>query len=160
MASLDSAVVDLSSGAPDFAAAAPSLASSWLGYDQNPGFFDQDPPLSALPAFAAASGREAIKGPQVREQTIRRALQAIPVRQEARLPETDDVLRAKSLLFFYGLQDRWGPDTFGKALRHMLYARRGGGFDIHDLIAAFEAGNASELCAVCASLDEASGRAC
>src|SRR6267378_6014679 len=45
MASLDTMVVDLSGGTPKLAAAvAPSLASSWLGYAQNPGFYGQEPP--------------------------------------------------------------------------------------------------------------------
>jgi hypothetical protein len=138
LASADTVMADLSSGAPVMSAVAPSLASSWLGYDQNPGFFEQSPPLSALPAFAAAQGREAVEGPQVRVEIIRRALQALPVSRAARQQETDATLRAKSFLFFYGLQDRYGPDTFDKALSHMLYARAGHGFDLEDLIAALE----------------------
>jgi hypothetical protein len=138
MASQDTAMVDLTGGTPEIAAAAPSLASSWLGYAQNPGFFEQTPPLSALPAFAASRGREAVEGPQVRAQIIRRLLRVIPANSPARQPEADDVLRAKSLLFFYGLQDRYGPEIFSAALTHMLDARRGGGFDLDDLIAAFE----------------------
>ena len=43
-------------------ATAPALAASWLGYGQNPGFYEQDPPLSAFPAFAAAVGDEALNG--------------------------------------------------------------------------------------------------
>jgi len=39
------------------ALAGPALASGWLGYGQNPGFYEQQPPMSALPAFAAASLR-------------------------------------------------------------------------------------------------------
>jgi len=140
MASADTVMADLSSGPPEIAAgAAPSLASSWLGYGQNPGFYEQSPPLSALPAFAAARGREAVQGPQVRTETIRRALQLIPARAaDSRKPEDDSIMRAKSLLFFYGLQDRYGQDSCNKALSHMLYARRGGGFNMADLIAAFE----------------------
>jgi hypothetical protein len=139
MASSDSLMVDLSGGTPEIAAAAaPSLASSWLGYGQNPGFFEQAPPLSALPAFAAASGREAVQGPQVRAETIRRTLRAIPLHDEPRKPEDAAVLRAKSLLFFYGLQDLYGLEAFNNALHHILYARRGGGFDLDDLISAFE----------------------
>ncbi len=138
MASQDTAMVDLSGGTPEIAAAAPSLASSWLGYGQNPGFFEQTPPLSALPAFAASRGREAVEGPQVRAQIVRRLLRAIPATPQPRQPEADDVLRAKSLLFFYGLQDRYGQQVFSAALSHMLDARRGGGFDLADLIAAFE----------------------
>jgi len=138
MASQDTAMVDLSGGAPEIAAAAPPLASSWLGYGQNPGFFEQTPPLSALPAFAASRGREAVEGPQVRAQIVRRLLRAIPASPNPPLPESSDVLRAKSLLFFYGLQDRYGQQAFSSALRHMLEARRGGGFDLDDLIAAFE----------------------
>jgi hypothetical protein len=139
MASLDTVMVDPRSGAPkNLSAAAPSLASSWLGYGQNPGFYEQDPPLSALPAFAASQGREAVQGPQVRVDTIRRSLTVIPLRGAPDKPEDAAVIRAKSLLFFFALQDRYGQDTFNKALSHMLYARRGGGFDLDDLIAAFE----------------------
>lgn len=138
MASQDAVMVDLSGGALQIAAAAPSLASSWLGYGQSPGFFEQTPPLSALPAFAAARGREAIEGPQVRARIIHRLLEAIPASAAPRQPETGDVLRAKSILFFYALQDHYGQQTFRAALSHMLSARRGGGFDLDDLIAAFE----------------------
>jgi hypothetical protein len=138
MASQDTAMVDLSGGSPQIAAAAPSLASSWLGYGQNPGFFEQTPPLYALPAFAASRGREAVEGSQVRAQIIRRLLHAIPANATPHQPEADDVVRAKSILFFYGLQDRYGQQVFSAALRHMLEARRGGGFDLDDLIASFE----------------------
>jgi hypothetical protein len=143
MAALDTVMVDLTNGTPEIAAAAaPSLASSWLGFGQNPGFYEQDPPLSALPAFAAASGREAVQGAQIRGEIIRHVLSLVPVRpatqKQPQAPEDGVALRAKSLLFFYGLQDRYGQDTFDKALSHMLYARRGGGFNLNDLIAAFE----------------------
>jgi hypothetical protein len=141
MASLDTIMVDFTAGVPQIlAAAAPSLASGWLGYDQNPGFFEQDPPLSALPAFAAARGRESVEGPKVRGQIIRRALAEIPQPPATApgKPEDPSVVRAKSLLFFYGLQDSYGPAVFDKAVTHMLTARRGGGFDLDDLIAAFE----------------------
>jgi hypothetical protein len=138
MASQDTAMVDLSAGTPEIAAAAPSLASSWLGYGQNPGFFEQIPPLFALPAFAVSLGHEAVEGPHVRAQILRRLLRVIPVNPASRQPESDDVVRAKSLLFFYGLQDRYGEQVFSAALSHMLDARRGGGFDLDDLIAAFE----------------------
>jgi len=58
MISQDTIVVDLSAGAPSLAAAAaPSLAASWLGYAQNPAFFEQTPPLTMFPAFAAAGRR-------------------------------------------------------------------------------------------------------
>jgi len=139
LASLDSVMVDVSAGAPEIAAAAgPALASSWLGYGQNPGFFEQDPPLSALPTFAASRGREAAQGIEVRSETIRRALRMVPVHIEPKKSEDDAVIRAKSLLFFFGLQDRYGQEAFNKALSHMLYARRSRGFDLDDLIAAFE----------------------
>ena len=139
LASLDTVMVDVTAGAPEIAATAgPSLASSWLGYGQNPGFFEQDPPLSALPAFAASRGREAEQGSQVRAETIRRAISLVPVHNDTKKPEDATVVRAKSLLFFFGLQDRYGQDAFDKALSHMLYARRGGGFDLDDLIAALE----------------------
>jgi hypothetical protein len=138
MASLDTVMVDLAGGPPVIASAAPSLASSWLGYDQNPGFFEQSPPLSALPAFAAARGREAVEGPPIRAEVIRRALRLVPADPRDRQREDEAALRAKSFLFFYGLQDRYGREIFDKAISHMLYARAGRGFDLNDLIAAFE----------------------
>ena len=145
MASVDTLVVDFTVGAPRLAATvAPSLAASWLGYGQNPGFYEQVPPLSLFPVFAAAIGREALAGPSYRGQVIRRALLRIP-RNPAPQPassrtkeEDPAVVRAKSFLFFYALQDHYGPETFRKAITHMLDARRGRGFDISDLIAAFD----------------------
>jgi len=139
MASFDTVMVDFTAGAPQIAAAAPSLAASWLGYGRNPGFFEQEPPLSALPAFAAARGREAAAGSEARAETIRRVLRAIPAQPQPGQMEDAAVLRAKNFLFFYGLQDRYGAEVFDAALRHMLEARRGRGFDLDDLIAAFEA---------------------
>jgi hypothetical protein len=139
MASLDTVMVDLTKGAPDVVAAAgPSLASTWLGYGQNPGFYEQDPPLAALPAYAAIRGREAAGGPQIRTNAIRRALKVIPTDGQLGKAESDQVVRAKSFLFFFALQDRYGQKAFGDALSHMLYARRRGGFDITDLISAFD----------------------
>jgi hypothetical protein len=137
--SLDTIVVDLSGGTQKLAvAAAPSLATSWLGYGQNPGFYEQEPPLYALPAFAASIGREALGGADSRAETIRRVLQLIPEKAAAREPEDPNVVRAKSFLFFYALQDRYGRDVFRKAISHMLYARRERNFELSDLIAAFD----------------------
>jgi hypothetical protein len=162
LASSDTVMVDVSKGAPKLAAAAaPSLAASWLGYGRNPGFYEQTEPLSLLPIFAAARSREEIDGPQVRGEFIRRALRFIPkdagalpatspgVSSEASgqsandaansvTPEIRRAQRAKSFLFFYGLQDRYGPKVFHDAITHMLYARASRGFDLDDLIAAFE----------------------
>lgn len=138
LASLDTLLIDFSAGAPKLSAAAPGLAASWLGYGQNPGFYDQQPPLSALPAFASALGQEAIDGPSSRTETIRRALRMIPTKAVAHKTEEASVLRAKSFLFFYALQDRYGQDAFRHAIIHMLSARQGRGFDLDDLIAAFE----------------------
>jgi len=139
MVSPDTLMVDLSGGMPRLAvAAAPSLAASWLGYAQNPGFFEQEPPVSALPAFAASIGREAAAGTDSRAGTIRRALQLIPEKAAARGEEEAAVMRAKSFLFFYALQDRYGRDVFRKAISHMLYARRERGLELSDLIAAFD----------------------
>jgi hypothetical protein len=139
MISGDTMMVDLSGGTPKLAAAAaPSLASSWLGYAQNPGFFEQELPLALLPAFAASIGRDAVEGENARRETIRNALRLIPADGKPHQPETRAVVRAKSFLFFYGLQDRYGQEAFRKATEHMLYARRGKGFELDDLIAAFE----------------------
>ena len=140
MVSPDTMMVDLGSGAPraGAAAAAPSLAAGWLGYAQNPGFFEQEPPLSALPAFAASIGREAAEGTDSRTETIRRALQLIPEKAAAREPDDPAVVRAKGFLFFYALQDRYGKEAFRRAMSHMLWARRERGLELSDLIAAFD----------------------
>jgi len=139
MISLDSAVVDPSPGLKKMTlATAPALAASWLGYGQNPGFFEQAPPLSAFPAFAAAVGDEALNGPNDRTETIRRALALVPKNTLPLANEDKAALYAKSLLFFYALQDRYGPETFRKAVRHMLDARRNTGFNLDDLISAFD----------------------
>jgi hypothetical protein len=138
LVSLDTLLIDFSGGPPKLAAAAPALAASWLGYGQNPGFYEQQPPLSALPAFASALGQEAIEGPSSRTETIRRALRMIPKSAVARKPEDETVLRAKSFLFFYALQERYGRDAFRQAIDHMLSARKGRGFNLNDLIASFE----------------------
>ncbi|HYL62102.1 MAG TPA: hypothetical protein VE077_05720 [Candidatus Methylomirabilis sp.] len=136
LASLDTLLLDFTGGPPRLAAAAPGLAASWLGYGQNPGFHGQQPPLTALPAFASALGGEAIAGPSARAENIRRALRVIPRRPG----KTEDpaVTRAKSLLFFYALQDRFGEPMFRQAINHVLTARRGRGFNLDDLIAAFD----------------------
>lgn len=138
LASFDTLMMDFSGEAPKLSAAAPALAASWLGYGQNPGFYEQQPPLAALPAFASALGQEAIDGPSSRTETIRRALRMIPMSPSARAPETESVLRAKSFLFFFALQDRYGRDVFRRAINHMLSARQGRGFNLSDLIASFE----------------------
>jgi hypothetical protein len=139
MASLDAVLVDISGGTPKIGAAvAPSLAASWLGYGQNPGFYEQEAPLNALPAYAAALGRESIEGPFVREETIRRTLRFIPGNAPKQKAEDPALLRAKSFLFFYALRERYGQEAFNNALSHMLSARRGRGFNLADLISAFE----------------------
>jgi hypothetical protein len=139
MISLDSAMIDPAPGLKKMAlATAPALAASWLGYGQNPGFYEQDPPLSAFPAFAAAVGDEALNGAAERMETIRRALALVPKNSPPSAKEDGTALYAKSFLFFYALQDRYGQETFRKAVRHMLDARRNTGFNLDDLIAAFD----------------------
>ena len=139
MISQDTMVVDLSDGTPALATrAAPSLAASWLGYGQNPAFFEQRLPLTMLPAFAAAIGRDAAEGGDARAETIRRALRLIPSGEKPPSEEDVRVLQVKSFLFFFALQDQYGQDTFRKATRHMLNARRERDFDLNDLIAALE----------------------
>jgi hypothetical protein len=119
------------------ASAEPALAAGWLGYGQNPGFYEQKLPMSALPAFASALAREA-SDPNVRRQIIRRALLEIPEHAEAGASEAPKVTRAKSLLLFYALRERVGQDAFQKGLQHMLYARQRRGFDVTDLISALD----------------------
>jgi hypothetical protein len=120
------------------ALAGPSLAAGWLGYGQNPGFYEQQPPMSALPAFAVALTRETSAGSHVHSEIIQRALAQIPV-QASRESNDDPVIsRAKGLLLFYALRDRVGSENLQKAMQHMLSARQGRGFDITDLISALE----------------------
>ena len=139
MISLDSAMIDPAPGLKKMAlATAPALAASWLGYGQNPGFHEQDPPLSAFPAFAAAVGDEALNGASARRETIRRALALVPKNNSPSAKEDAAALQTKSFLFFYALQDRYGQETFRKAIRHMLDSRRNSGFTLDDLIAAFD----------------------
>jgi hypothetical protein len=142
LASSDTVMVDPSAGAPRLAeAAAPSLAASWLGYARNPGFYAQTPPMSLLPVFAAAQSRERIEGPQARAAMVSRALRMIPRNPAPGKPtgaRDEQQERAKNFLFFYGLQDRYGPEVFHNAISHMLYARAKRGFELDDLIAAFE----------------------
>ncbi len=120
------------------ALAGPALASGWLGYGQNPGFYQQQAPMSALPAFAASLALEVSAGTQIRDQIIRRALGQIPVHASPQSNDDPAVSRAKSLLLFYALRERVGADPFQKALQHMLFARRQRGFDLSDLISAVE----------------------
>jgi len=140
MISFNTAVVDIGEESSHIAAiVGPSLAASWLGSGRNPGFYEQQPPMSALPLFAAALGREAVIGPSARVDMIRRALAQVPQKPQRKGAEEDPgVLRAKSFLFFYALRDRYGADVFGRAVRHMLSARRGEGFELADFISAFE----------------------
>jgi len=62
----------------------------------------------------------------------------IPRSAGARKTEDENVLRAKSFLFFYALEERYGRDAFRHAINHVLSARHGRGFNLDDLIAAFE----------------------
>ena len=138
VASVDTVMMDISGGVSNFAAAAPALAATWLGYGQNPGFYEQEMPLAALPAFAAALAGAAVAGPPARADTIRRGLLQIPQNSPNGQSPDEVTMRAKSFLFFYALQDQFGEDVFRRAITHMLTARRGRGFNMSDLISAFE----------------------
>lgn len=137
--SQDTAVVlSLASSRNPETVAVPALAAGWLGYGRNPGFYEHQLPMSALPAFAAAQAREAIAGPNVRDEIIRRALQQVPAGATRESNNDPEIFRAKSLLLFYALRDRVGTDVFQNAMQHMLAARRSRGFDVSDLISAVE----------------------
>ena len=135
----DTVITNAREGNASLAAdAAPALAASWLGYGKNPGFYEQVLPMSALPAFAAAIGQQEAHGHSVRVQIVRRALRDVPEHATPGQQESEQVMRAKSLLLFYAMEDKYGGTQFRDAVSHMLYARRGRGFDLDDLIAAFE----------------------
>jgi hypothetical protein len=91
-----------------------------------------------LPAFAAAIAREAESGAAVRFEIIQRALAVVPEPAPVSSHTDPAVVRAKSLLLFYALRDKVGPEVLQKAIHHMLYARQSRGFDVRDLIAALE----------------------
>src|ERR1700721_1150499 len=65
-------------------------------------------------------------------------LRMIPKSAVARKTEDETQMRAKSFLFFYALQERYGQEAFRHAINHMLSARQRRSFDLDDLIAAFE----------------------
>jgi hypothetical protein len=139
LASRDTLLVDPSASPERLeAAVGPALAAGWLGYGQNPGFYEQQPPMSALPAFAAALAREITAGPQSSREIIARALAEIPQNASRDSARDPAVTRAKSLLLFFALRDRVGPEAFRKAIQHMLYARQSRGFEVADLISAIE----------------------
>jgi hypothetical protein len=138
LTSVDTVMMDISGGSSNFSAAAPALAATWLGYGQNPGFYEQELPLAALPAFAASLAEPAGADPGARADTIRRGLLQIPGNSANGKSPDEATLRAKSFLFFYALQDQYGQDVFRRAVTHMLSARRGRGFNLSDLISAFE----------------------
>jgi len=120
------------------ALAGPALAAGWLGYGQNPGFYEQQPPMSALPAFAAVLARETSAGSHAHWEIIQRALAQVPVHASRESNDDPVISRAKGLLLFYALRDRVGSENFQKAMQHMLSARQGRGFDVTDLISAIE----------------------
>jgi hypothetical protein len=93
-------------------------------------------------------GNEALRGPTARAEIIRRVLARIPKANGGAKTDDENVLRAKSFLFFFALQDRYGSEVFRKAVTHMLDARSNSGFDLDDLIAAFDEeshGNTAEF---------------
>jgi hypothetical protein len=146
MISRDTVMIDSRIAAGEREAlAGPALAAGWLGYGRNPGFYEQQPPMSALPVFAAALAREQSSGTRVGTEIIQRALAQIPPHASPQSNNEPAVARAKSLLFFYALRDRVGPGNFQKAIEHMLEARRQRGFDISDLISALEQESHQEI---------------
>lgn len=146
MISRDTVMVDSRIAAGEREAlAGPALAAGWLGYGRNPGFYEQQPPMSALPVFAAALAREQSSGARVGTEIIQRALAQIPPHASPQSNDEPAVARAKSLLFFYALRDRVGSGNLEKAIEHMLDARRQRGFDITDLISALEQESHQEI---------------
>jgi hypothetical protein len=139
VAFLDADFLNASPSAESLAlAAATLLAPSWLGYGRNPGYWEQELPMSELPGFAAEFAREALGGPAARTATIRAALAGIPRAGAAQKSTSESLSREKSLLFFFALEDQFGRDHLHAALRHMVQARRGRGYDLNVLIAALE----------------------
>ena len=139
MVSIDSAMIDANSEGPKTAsAAAPAFAASWLGYGKTPVFTIRMLRSRRSRFRRRCSVTIASSGPGARTETIRRALAIMPVKDQPEKEPTPMYSRAKSFLFFYGLQDRYGDEVFRNAVRHMLDARRGSGFDLDDMIAAFD----------------------
>jgi hypothetical protein len=128
-----------------------SLAWSWSGFGLNPGYQDQPEPLRSLPLYAASVALEAIEGPQGRTRMIQESLAEYDAKQSSRPTVVQEGSKKevavftdgfanplKTLLFYSALEDRFGRANLHKALRYMVQARRGRGYDLNDLIAALE----------------------
>lgn len=117
---------------------ADSLARTWLGYGSGPEF-ERQFPMKALPDYAVEMTRESLKGAKSRAEFIAARLREVPRDAKKEEKESERRSRDKSLLFFFGLEDQFGREHLHAALRNMVSARRGRGYDLNDLIAAVEA---------------------
>jgi hypothetical protein len=117
---------------------ATSLAKTWLPYGQGPGSGALTNPMAQLPDYAAAVSMEGSQGMANRERAIRDALKRVPPSGGRQPAKQAEMSADESLLFFYGLEDQYGREHLHAALRHMVQARRGQGYEVQDLIAALE----------------------
>ncbi len=130
---------------------AESLAKTWLGYGLGPNVEDQPYPVKAIPEYAVSIAQESPTGPQARAKTIKTKVNEyddtrtfiLEHRNDAKghgdaVKFLDSASPLKSVLFFYALEDKFGPGNLHKALRHMVQARKGRGYELNDLIAALE----------------------
>jgi hypothetical protein len=129
-----------------------SLAQTWLGPALGAPSDAAAYLIRVLPTYAFFIADEAVKGPPARDKTIRQALTEYddtlkfwkehgkPEEVQSKRPALEEYEHpGKDVLFFYALEDQFGRDHLHAALRNMVQARRGRGYDLDDLIAALEA---------------------
>ncbi len=127
------------------------LVPSWLGLGQIQSRQQAEMPMERLDAYAAIlaelpaelhAGRDAEIADLLRQFDAGQALEASQkgedpgVRNGLKQPEKENAF--KDLLFFFGLEDRFGQEHLHAALKHMVQARRALGYNLADLIAALE----------------------
>lgn len=115
------------------------LAKAWL--EREPGLPRKAPafPLRVLPTYALLVADEVTRGAPARESTIESTLMEYDHPLPGFRKSGESYYSSKDILFFYALEDQFGRDHLHAALRNMVQARRGRGYDLDDLIAALEA---------------------
>jgi hypothetical protein len=128
--------------------ALPGFPDTWLGFPRSSALTKL--PLGALSLYAELSARLMEERKQTRGDAIADKLaeydrsRASELEQYKDEKERSNAAKApdqgplKSLLFFFSLEDKFGRNHLHAALKHMVQARKGRGYDLNDLIASLE----------------------
>ena len=141
MASLDTVMVDLRSGAPEIVAAAGSFAGFELARLRPESRLLRTGPAALRVARIRRVARAAkpYREPQVRTETIRRALALVPRSRRCRAnPKTTASSAPRVFYSFSGCRIATARTSSTKPSATCCMRASGGGFDLDDLIAAFE----------------------